>query len=191
MQEPPKIRNITVSGRIGAGATTLAKGLSSHLDWELLEGGELFEKFFNTESGSDTNRPDSFDLEYEKKIYELLTKKSHRIIQSHLAGFDAQGISGVFKIIVLCENEKGEDLPDIRAQRLIERKGITQADAEKEVHQREQDNLEKWRRLYAPSDPDWVYWDKKYYDLVINTADLNKEESLALTLSSLEIPSPK
>ena len=38
----PNIRNITVSGRIASGTTTLAKGLANTLGWELLEGGVLF-----------------------------------------------------------------------------------------------------------------------------------------------------
>lgn len=187
MQDLKNIRNITVSGRIGTGATTLAKGISANLGWDLLEGGELFEKFFSSTSGSDKDRPDSFDLAYEEKIKDLLTNNSHQVIQSHLAGFDAQSIPNIFKIIVLCEDNKQNDLPHLRAKRLVKRKGITQKDAEKEVHQREHDNLEKWRRLYAPSNPQWVYWDKKYYDLVINTATLDKNDSLSKALTQLGV----
>ena len=48
-----------------------------------------------------------------------------------------------------------------------------------------QRNLEKFRRLYANNDPNWVYWDPKYYDLVINTFDHNAEESLKIALEAI------
>jgi cytidylate kinase len=179
------IRNITVSGRIASGTTTLAKGISETLGWELLEGGELFEQYFNAEKGSDADRADEIDLGYEKMVQDKLRNGSQQIIQSHLAGFDAQGIEGVYKILVVCEDKEGIDHPDIRIDRLVNRKGISVEDAKKEVKEREEKNLEKWRRLYANNDPKWIYWDKKYYDLVINTYSLNKQEAITVALNAL------
>ncbi len=182
------IKNITVSGRIGSGTTTLATGLSGKLGWELLEGGTIFEKIHKEINKGETDvgaRPDSFDIEYEEKIKEKLKKEKHKIIQSHLAGFDAQGIEGVFKILVVCEDEEGEDKKDIRIDRLVNRKKISIEEAKEEVKLREEGDLKKWRRLYVKDDASWVYWDKKYYDLVINTYDHNAEESLKLALEAI------
>lgn len=184
------IKNVTVSGRIGSGTTTLAKGLAKELGWELLEGGAIFEKFHKDlkkdelEVGS---RPDDFDLKYEEKITKMLKDGKNQIIQSHLAGFDAQGIDGVFKILVVCEDEEGKDQKGIRIDRLINRKGISTKDAKQEVKLREERNLEKWRRLYARDDKNWVYWDRKYYDLVINTYSNNQEDSLKIALEALKV----
>lgn len=184
----PGIRNITVSGRIASGASTLANHLSTVLGWEFLNGGKLFREF-TTEKGLNivlTNmRPDEFDLEYEKKIKKLLKEKSHQIIQSHLAGFDAQGIKGVFKILVVCEDEFGEDKIEIRIDRLVNRDNKKVEIAKQETLERERQNLEKWRRLYADNDPNWVYWNKKYYDLVVNTYSLNAEESTQTVLKAI------
>lgn len=188
MQVNSSIKNITVSGRIGSGTTTLAKGLENALGWELLEGGALFEKYHNEIKAAETDvnkRPDEIDLEYEEKIKKMLRENSNQVIQSHLAGFDAQGIEGVFKILVICE-EEGEDKVDIRIDRLVNRKGISVEEAKEEVKVREQRNLEKFRRLYANNDPDWIYWDARYYDLVINTFDHNQEESLKFALEALQ-----
>lgn len=179
------IRNITVSGRIASGTTTLAKGIADHLGWELLEGGALFEQYFNEEKGSDADREDSVDIGYEEMIIKRLREQDHQVIQSHLAGFDAQGIEGVFKILVVCEDTSGNDRPEIRIDRLINRKNISVDDAKKELKEREEKNLEKWRRLYVSNDSNWVYWDKKYYDLVINTYELNKQESIEKALQAL------
>jgi len=183
------IKNITISGRIASGTTTLAKGLSKVLNWDLLEGGELFQKIhdeiLNTSEVAVDKRPDSFDLEYEEKIKNILKTNKHEIIQSHLAGFDAQGIPEVFKVLVICENSHGEDMQDIRIDRLVNRRGIGVEEAKNEVRDRERKNLEKWRRMYADNDQSWVYWDPKYYDFVVNTFSHDPDETLHLVLDKI------
>jgi len=184
----PNIKNITISGRIGAGATTLAKKLFQVLAWKLVEGGDLFEKIHRELNLSQTmvnSRPDHFDIKYEEKIKKMLKDENHNIIQSHLAGFDAQGIEGVFKILVLCEDSQGNDKTDIRIDRLVNRDKISIEKAKEEVLEREKQNLEKWRRIYAHDDPNWTYWDRKYYDLVVNTYSQNQEESLRVALEAI------
>jgi len=184
----PNIRNITISGRIGSGATTLAVKLSKELGWEMLEGGQIMRRI-NKEVGADvveTNkRPDYFDLEYEEMVKKILREEKNRIVQSHLAGFDAQGLEGVSKILVVCEDDEGNDKKDIRIDRLVNRDKISVEEAKNEVIEREKRNLEKWRRLYANNDDSWVYWDKKYYDLIINTYSHNKEETLKIALRAV------
>lgn len=189
-QELAEIRNITVSGRIGSGATTLATKLAENLGWDILDGGKLFRKI-SAEMGMDINksntRPDHFDLEYEEKITKMLKDENNHVIQSHLAGYDAREIDGIFKILVICEDKDGNDKPEIRIDRLINRDGVSVEDAKREVRERETQHLEKFRRLYADNDPNWVYWDKKYYDLVINTFSLNKDEALNTALGAIGI----
>lgn len=184
----PNIKNITVSGRIGSGATTLARELSEGLGWEMLDGGKLLRKI-NEDLGFsiiDTEkRPDHFDLEYEERIKKMLREKSHQIIQSHLAGYDAQGIEGVFKILVLCEDSEGNDKTEIRIDRVVNRDKVSVEQAKYDVQERERQHLEKFRRLYANGDQNWIYWDRKYYDLVINTYSHNPEESLRITLDAI------
>lgn len=189
LQELPNVRNVTVSGRIGSGATTLAKSLSEYLGWDFLEGGALFEKIhkdLHLEQSEVENRPDHFDLEYEERIKKMLREELHHVVQSHLAGYDADDIPGVFKILVVCE-ENGEDRREVRIDRLVNRDGKSVEEAKKEVLEREKEHLAKFRRLYADNDPNWVYWDKKYYDLVINTFDHNKESAFQTALASLGI----
>ncbi len=191
MEKPtiiPGIKNITVSGRIASGATTLAIHLSEALGWKFINGGALFREF-TTEKGLDivysSARPDQFDIEYEEKIKKIIKEESSYIIQSHLAAFDAQGIDNIFKILVVCEDSEGMDKVEIRIDRLVNRDGKKVEDAKVEVLEREHENLEKWRRLYANKDQNWVYWDKKYYDLIVNTYSLNTEESAKAVLDSI------
>lgn len=180
----PSINNITISGRIGSGSSTLAKHLAEVLQWELLNGGDLFRKF-TQDHGYAGKRPDDFDQAYEKRVEDMLRDESHQIIESHLSGFTAQGIEKVFKILVVCEDANGEDKTDIRIDRLVNRDSSSVDEAKREVLEREEQNLDKWRRLYAKGDEEWVYWDKKYFDLVINSYSHNPEESLALVLQTI------
>ncbi len=188
MVDLPNIKNITISGRIGSGATTLAKKLSETLGWETLEGGAIMRRV-NKDVGASVvetdKRPDHFDLEYEGRIKKILEEEEHHIIQSHLAGFDAQDISGTFKILLVCEDEDGHDKTEVRIDRLVNRDRIPVGQAKYEVKEREKRNLEKWSRLYAENDQSWVYWDKKYYDLVINTYSNNQEETLRVALEGI------
>lgn len=192
--EIPGIQNITVSGRIGSGATTLATRVAEALGWEILDGGKLFRKINEdlglsiTESNS---RPDHFDLEYEERIKKMLTEGRHQVIQSHLAGFDAQDIDGVFKVLVLVLDNHGNDKPEIRIDRLVNRDNVPIDEAKHEVLEREKQHLEKFRRLYADNDPEWVYWNDSYYDLVVNTFSHNATESVQIVLDALKLPPQK
>lgn len=182
--ELPTVRNITISGRIGSGATTLAHKLSEMLQWEMMDGGKLF-RAFTKDHGYAKDRSDQFDLDYEENLKRMLREEAHHVVQSHLAGFDAQGIPGVFKILLVCEDSEGNDKTDVRIDRLVNRDDMAVNEAIHEVKERDAQNLEKWRRLYANNDQNWVYWDKKYYDLVISTYSHNPEQTLELALEAI------
>lgn len=184
-----KIQNITVSGRIGAGSTTLARGLSKVLGWKHIEGGDVFWEQVRNKLGlssKDTNlRPDDEDQRFDEVLKRLLIEDKHNIVETKLAGFNAQGIEGVFKILITCDDGDGVDQIAIRIDRLVNREKISIEEAKAEVVEREENDIEKWRRLYAGDDQSWVYWDKKYYDLVINTYSHNQEETLKIALKAM------
>ena len=64
------IRNITVSGRIGSGATTLATHLANTLSWNFMDGGKIF-RALTQDHGFAKDRDDNFDIEYEEKIKKI------------------------------------------------------------------------------------------------------------------------
>ncbi len=188
MIDIPHIRNITITGRIASGATTLAKQVEEILGWNFIEGGKYNDEFFAKINQNETHvnlRPDALDTAFDEEVKHILKTKSHYIIQAHLAGFVAQGIPGVFKILTVCEDKNGIDKTDIRIDRLVNRKEISIEEAKEEIHKRDAGNLEKWRKMYVGNDQNWVYWDRKYYDLVINTYALNKEASLEHVLQAI------
>lgn len=198
MSEPlniPNIRIITVSGRIASGSTTLGKKIAEVLNWRSMEGGDIFweavRKKMNLSPKDTALRPDEEDVLFEKKQKEILENDQHLVLESKLAGFVAQKLNGIFKILVICEDAEGMDQTQIRIDRLVNRENIPVADAKVEVLEREKNDIEKWSRLYANGDPNWNYWDRKYYDLVINTFSHNEEESLNLVLSAIGIKKDK
>ena len=184
----PNIRIITVSGRIASGSTTLAKHLARQLGWRHIEGGEIFWEAVRSKLGleaKDTNlRPDEEDMLFEEKQKEILKNESHIVLESKLAGFCAQELDDVFKVAVIC-SDNGEDQANIRIDRLVNREEVSIEEAKAEVLEREANDLEKWRKLYAHDDPEWVYWAEKYYDMTINTYTHNQEESLEMVLEKI------
>ncbi|MEK7571506.1 MAG: hypothetical protein AAB553_04470 [Patescibacteria group bacterium] len=192
MQKPTDlsaIRLITVSGRIGAGSTSLGKHLAQKLAWKHLEGGEIFWEAIRKRmdvATKDTNlRADEEDQLFDNQLENILTKDNHIVVEAKLAGFFAQKKPGVFKVGVVCEDQEDNDQTEIRIDRLVNREHITVHEAKEEVIEREQNDLTKWRRLYVNNDPDWVYWQKDYFDLVVNTYEHDPEESLALVLKAI------
>ncbi|HSA83465.1 MAG TPA: hypothetical protein VLF20_01090 [Patescibacteria group bacterium] len=183
------IRLITISGRIGAGSTSLAKHLAEKLGWRHIEGGEIFWEAVRKRmhlAPKDTKlRPDEEDMLFEEKQRELLRNEKYLILESKLAGFCAQGMDEVFKIVVVCEDATGADQTQIRIDRLVNREHTTMEEAKAEVLEREVNDLSKWRRLYANNDEQWVYWDRKYYDFTVNTFSRNQEDNVNLVLEKI------
>ncbi|MCL4352919.1 hypothetical protein M1615_00390 [Patescibacteria group bacterium] len=191
----PGIKIITVSGRIASGSTTLAHKLALHLGWRHIEGGEVFWEALRAKLGlseKDTNlRPDKNDEDFDASLKRILENGKNIILETKLAGFNAQGIDGVFKIGVVCDDPQGNDQTQIRIDRLVNRERISVEQAKEEVFEREKNDLDKWRRIYANGNQEWVYWDKKYYDLVINTYSHNQDETLKIVLEELGIKDSK
>jgi len=187
--EIPGIRIITVSGRIASGSTTLAQNLAKKLDWRHIEGGDIFwervRSKLDLESKDTDKRPDKEDEVFDQELKNILKGEKNIVLETKLAGFNAQGVSGIFKVLVICEDAQGKDHLDIRIDRFINREESSIEKAKEEVIQREQNDIEKWRRIYVKGDPEWNYWDRKYYDLVVNTYSNNPTKSLNVVLTHL------
>lgn len=185
----PNIRLITVSGRIASGSTTLAHRLSTILGWRHIEGGEIFWEAVRRKMGlhpQETNlRPDEEDEAFDESLKQILQTQQHIIVETKLAGFNAQGLSDVFKILVVCTDSNGHDQTNIRIDRLVNREHMSIEKAKEEVLEREKNDIEKWQRLYAHNDKQWVYWNENYYNVVINTYSHAPDYTLKLALGAI------
>lgn len=192
-EELDGIRIITISGRIASGSTTLAKRLANKLEWRHVEGGDIFWERVRAKLDLDSKdthkRPDNEDQIFDQELKKMLKEEKDLVLETKLAGFNAQDIAGVFKVLVVCQDSKGADNLGIRIDRFINREESSIENAKQEVIEREKNDIEKWRRIYANDDQNWVYWDEKYYDLVVNTYSHNTEESLKLVLDEIHKPS--
>lgn len=117
---------------------------------------------------------DDFDKEVDTLMRKKLTQESHLVVEADLAGFNAQGIEGVFKILLICDDA-------LRIDRLVNRDQITIEEAKQHLKIREEENTKKWQRLYGKYD----FWDPKLYDLVIDTYAHGPNETLEIVLDEV------
>lgn len=97
-------------------------------------------------------------------------------MEGWLAGFIAQGIPGVLKVILICQDEE-------RIIRFAKRENVSLEVAGKEIKIREENLFNKWKRTYGRED----FFDPKYYDLVIDATCLKTREVLDLVLEKIGV----
>lgn len=198
-------RNVTVSGLPGSGSTTLLAMLKDTLSldgWRGFSGGEFMRAYAAEKGLFDANKKqhhdathyeDEFDRKVDMGMREKLQSEEHWILESWLSGFMAQQVPGVLKVLMICSNDA------IRIDRIVNRDEISVEDAKKHLHERYQNNLTKWSRMYGELWQEYVvkpgtriatdpidFWHPDLYDVVIDTFSSNKEQTLRVVLEALE-----
>lgn len=174
-------KNITVSGKVAVGTTTLSKNLQSILGWRHVNAGFIqreYDRLHNIHENKQgaLSRPDSHEKEIEAMTKKMLTTEKKLIYEAWLSGFVAQGIPGVLKVLVFCSHE------DVRVDRVMNRENVSVEDAKTWIRQRETENITKWKKLYG----DYDFWDPKYYDLVIDTYGCGPMETMGKVLDKIK-----
>lgn len=175
-----KYRNVTVSGKIATGTSTLAKNLQQALGWEYINTGAL-QRQFDREHGVDENahgallRSDDHEREMEAFTKKTLTEKEHMVYEAWLSGFVARELPGVLRVLVICSEDA------VRIDRVLNRDKVSVDQAKQFIHTRESENIEKWKKLYG----DFDFWDPKFYDVVIDTYSSGPMETLGKVLDKL------
>jgi len=173
-------RNVTISGKIAVGTTTLAKNLKQILGWEYINTGAL-QREYDRKHGIAENehgamvRPDNHEREMEEMAKRVLTDKSHVIYEAWLSGFIAREIKNVLRVLVYCSVDA------VRIDRVVNRDNMTVPEAKKYIRAREEENVVKWQKLYGSHD----FWDPKYYQLVIDTYSCGPLETVGIVLDKL------
>ncbi len=175
-----KYRNITVSGKIATGTTTLAKNLKQTLGWEYINTGAIQRQWdrkhdINEKERGATLRPDDHEREMEAMAKNILTGKDHVIYEAWLSGFVAREIKGVLRVLVICSDDS------IRVDRVANRDNVTIEEAKHYIKTREEENITKWKKIYG----DYDFWDPQYFDLVIDTFSSGPMETLGKVLDKL------
>lgn len=189
-----KYRNITVSGKVATGTSTLARLLEEKLGWKYWSGGEFFRSYckeHNIPLEEKSLTEDAVERQVDFGMREKLLKGDKNLFEAWLAGFVAQQIPGVLKVLLVCDD-------NLRVDRFVNREASSIEEAIAHIKRREQENLKKWSRLYAGEWKEWVvkpgtlpadaeidFWHPKLYDVVIDTFSSSKEETLQKVLDAL------
>lgn len=182
-----RYRNITISGRVGTGKNTLLEGLKTYLvplGWTFATGGDFMRQYVAEHKlnanyhHKATDYSDDVDRMIDFGRREKLQKQDKQVFEGWLAGYTAQGVPGVLKVLLYCSE------PALVIDRLVNRDNITVEEAKKHMHEREDENIKKWKRMYGDHD----FWDPKLYDLVIDTYSNSREQTLNKVLEALGYP---
>jgi predicted cytidylate kinase len=181
--------SIAISGPPGAGRTTLFKNLSYIVvpwGWKTFSGGEWARQFAikNGKHKSDdpkhhlaTDYSDEIDHQIDAEMRRKLSNKNaHYVVESWIAGWNMRGLSHILKVLLECDIS-------LRIDRMVNRDGLSVEEAKQHIHDRQEANFSKWKRMYNVTD----FWDPKYYDLVINTYSNGPTETLNLVLQALGV----
>lgn len=178
-----KYRNITVSGGIATGTSTLAKNLEETLKpygWSRINAGDI-QREFDRNHGIHENkqgaeaRPDEHERTIDAMTKSKLINEKSLIYEAWLSGFIARDIDNVFRVLLICSEES------IRIDRVMNRDAVSLEEAKDFIRQRETENITKWKKLYG----DYDFWNNNYYNVVIDTYSSGPLETLGNVLDKL------
>lgn len=182
-----KYASVAISGRPGAGRSTLLKNLRPYLEqfgWEFFSGGDWSRQFSIRQGKHDPKDPthhlatdygDDVDHQIDDALREKMSKpETHMAVESWIAGWNARGLPHVLKVLLMCDDS-------LRIDRIVNRDNTTVEEAKEHLRLREESNIGKWKRMYGVED----FWDPKHYDLVINTYSHGPSQTLELVLQAL------
>ena len=125
-------KNITVSGKVAVGTTTLSRNLQIILGWQHINAGFIqreYDRMHNIHENMQgaAARSDAHEKSIEDMTKKMLTEKEHLIYEAWLSGFVAKNIPGVLKVLVYCSHD------EVRIDRVMNRERIGLDNARKKI----------------------------------------------------------
>lgn len=174
-----KYKNITISGGVAVGKNTLANNLKPYLKplgWKFASGGQLLRDFTQEYIQPVASLADKkFHQNLDNRTRKLLTEEGHYVIEAWLAGFVARDLKDTLKVLLVCSDTS------LKVDRVVNRDKIAIEQAKKFIKQREEENFKTWQRIYGK----YNFFDKKYYDLIIDTYSSGPLETVGRVLDKL------
>ncbi|MBI4100778.1 cytidylate kinase family protein [Candidatus Microgenomates bacterium] len=172
-----KYHAITISGLICSGKSSLFNALRQELNWKSYSASDFFRKWcqeHNVPLFAAELRPVELTKKIDQQMRHEIERDGNIIVEGWLAGFMTQGIPGVFKILLVCEDAE-------RIKRFAQRENVSLDQAKAEISKREASLFAKWRKVYSRND----FFKPDFYDLAIDTTQLKPNEVLEKVLKSL------
>ena len=161
---------LTISGPIGSGKSTVAKMVSNHLSMRYISTGDIFREKAKEMSMSvedfnkyAENHPE-IDQNLDNQLVDIMKKTDNIVVDSRLAGWMSyrNNISAI-RIFITAEI-------DTRTQRISQREKIGMEEAADRIRRREYSERERYRKLYGID-----IQDTSIYDLILRSDNLRPE----------------
>lgn len=174
-----KYDNITISGGVAVGTTTLMENLRPYLEprgWKLISTGNIVREYMKENIMPIASLvSDEYDRAIEKKALDMLKNGKHWVIEAWLAGFVARNLPKTCRILLTCSHNS------LRVDRVVNRDKVSIIDAKRFIKEREEGNFHKWKKIYG----DYNFFDPKYYTFVIDTYSFGQLETMRKTLDAI------
>ncbi|MBW2975830.1 (d)CMP kinase [Candidatus Woesearchaeota archaeon] len=172
---------ITLSGKAGSGKSTVAKEVAKRLNLKHYSIGDLMRQLAGEKNISLieisrlAEKDSSIDKELDKKQIEL-GKEGNFVIDGRLTAFFLPNAD--LKVFLDCDDT-------VRAERILkdnrkDEKSKNIAEIIKKIRQREESERKRYKKLYNAD-----YYDRKLYDLIIDTTNLSVEEAVGKVINSV------
>lgn len=136
--------------------------------------------------------PPDFDREVDMAMRQRIQEEEFIILESWLAGFFSVGVPEVLRILLYCSDV------NVAIQRVMQRDGLSEEEAVKNVQGRVEENFTRWAAMYEAEWHEWVvegglvkpedkidFFHPGIYHLAIDTVEHNQESTLLLALGAL------
>ena len=173
---------ITISGRAGAGKSTMAMLLAKKLNLAHYSTGDFMRNMAKErgvsllELSRIAERNKSIDKELDRWQVELGKKHDNFVIDGRLSGFFIPN-----SIKIFLDAEKKERARRILKDKRKEETSDSIAGMMKELHKRELSEIKRYKEYYG-----FNCYKKKYYDIVIDSTKSSKQETLRKIINRIK-----
>lgn len=170
-----KIQNIVISGEIGTGTSTLARGLAEKLGWKMISFGDYFRQYVKDQNiplWDKLKVPPEWEYKMDADFHQKLETENSLVVDGHYQGFLSRDLGNIFRILLICD-------PDIAQQRIL-RRSHTHTETVETIIKRRQGLKDSFKKLYGDAD----YFDPRFFNTVIDTGQVARSETLEQAYNS-------
>lgn len=170
---------VAVSGKHGAGKSTIAKAIADYFGLEYVSAGSIFRNMAKEKDMSIVEFTEYTEdhPEIDKQIDNRMkqeAKAGNRVLDSQLAYHFAKPYDPINLLVIAKEK-------DI-TKRVSKRENIPLEEARREINIRERNEKNRFKELYGID-----LWNPIAFDLMINTSKISKKKSKRLAIKAVSI----